>query len=36
MSLFYWGLLVGTFLGTWLGIFVIGLCVAAKRSDPYG
>lgn len=33
MTSFYWGLGIGLFLGTWFGMLIIGLCVAAKEGD---
>lgn len=33
MSPFYGGLLVGGFVGTFAGIFIAALCVAAGRSE---
>ena len=33
MSPFFWGLLIGIFLGANMAIIVVGLCLAAKRGD---
>ena len=32
MSPFYWGLIIGIFIGANLGILVVSLCVMAKRG----
>jgi len=36
MSPFYLGLIIGLFLGTWIGMFVLAMCVVAKRTDQMG
>lgn len=33
MSPFFWGLLIGIFLGVNMAIIVVGLCLAAKWGD---
>jgi uncharacterized membrane-anchored protein YhcB (DUF1043 family) len=33
MSKFHLGLIIGIFVGTWIGIFIIGLLNIAKRGD---
>jgi hypothetical protein len=33
--MFWWGLICGLFLGSWIGLFLAAMCVAAdKRYDP--
>jgi hypothetical protein len=31
--MFVYGLLVGLFVGTWLGVFVMALCVTSGRDS---
>jgi len=30
---FYWGLIIGVFIGCFIGILILGLCVMARKGD---